>query len=694
MDKAFRGGVVVIACLLHISPYVTAAGPQEDFRALRRMIGKERFNDAIVRCERLIEAYPGYFYFYESLPEVGQYARNLDEVASFFEKRIERGDSIGLAYYGLGMVYYYRKNFQNALILFNKAIELGVVDPEVYKAFEYSYEKFEGVDGSIRFFTSMCHRDPENANSWYSLALAFWAKQDYPAVLQHLDEALARKPLEPKFLEAKVAAVHSMGIGEMPKGTMDRYLELARDRMDIKSVLFLMSHMALLQIQVSNWRDAEGQLDEMVKFAVEYGSYSWLASGYNILADVELINSRYQLALDHGKRAVEAADRASEIDVLLGAFSRIFEAQMEQGTVRVALETATQEWNLCRRSGGGKELVISLIHLAEAYHALNANDLALDFALEALKYVHASPAPIQLLFRVQTTIGLIHEGLGNLHAAFKSFSQAHSMIPRGWERDNFWFRHMAVSHGNIGSVQLSFGNFDAAQVHFLEELHLSERVQYERETAYAYGNLGRLAARRGNDSTAISYYKRSLQTARRLNAKMTALPALRGMAEVALARLKYEEALVLLTEAVRLAEEVGDATAGTLVDLGALQGISDDRTKCVQILARLNRVEDAFLLLEQSVLRGGISIPGAQLDLLSLPEPEHKQIARLVISIEKAHNLLTANSRPNYRDRVRLISESLSRATCQKYLSTPARVYQGWTPLDKFSRRDTRYLST
>ncbi|MEK6571464.1 MAG: hypothetical protein AABZ61_08850, partial [Bacteroidota bacterium] len=236
--------VVVCACVFLQTSSLYADDRKSEYLDLRRLIGKEKFKDAIERCKELIEKYPDYFYLYETLAEVSQYAGDLDNAMKYFEKRIEEGREVGLTYYGLARVNDYKKNYRSAVLLYHKATEFGVDVPECYRDYEYAYEKFEGLESAIRYFSSLCHRNPENANYWYSFALAYWGKDDLGKTIQCLEEALLRRKGEAKYLEAKMGASFLHGPAVALSDLRDRLLPLAHERADIDGAQFLQFYLS------------------------------------------------------------------------------------------------------------------------------------------------------------------------------------------------------------------------------------------------------------------------------------------------------------------------------------------------------------------------------------------------------------------------------------------------------------------
>ena len=65
---------------------------------------------------------------------------------------------------------------------------------------------------AVSALTQALSVDPNNADAFYALALAYGHQKKYPEALKNIDEALKLKPNEAGFLEVKRILTHNAGI--------------------------------------------------------------------------------------------------------------------------------------------------------------------------------------------------------------------------------------------------------------------------------------------------------------------------------------------------------------------------------------------------------------------------------------------------------------------------------------------------
>jgi len=642
IERHVRLIYLLCALVLVESPELFAGERKSDYLELRRLIGKEQFNEAIGRCKELIEIYPDYFYLYETFAEVSQYAGDLDNAAKYFEERIEEGREIGLSYYGLGRVHHYKKNYRTAVLSYHKAIELGLDVPECYRDYEYAYEKLEGVDSAIRYFSSLCHRHPENANYWYALAVAQWLIAGDEKVLQYVNEALLRKPAEPKYLRAKAGLLLRAGrVTEVPQ-LLKQLLGLAELSGDLEGTQYVRECTSLMYEQLKRSDLSRAEIHKAIKAAKEFGLYRWLARDLRRLSEFEHALGNYENVLLYARQALHTSQHAVDDEGIIAALHYQFNAHIELGNLDEALECAFLRLERSRASGDEETFVIALGDIAWAYHEMAADDVALDYAIEALGKAEALGMNARSLHSYHTTLGLIYEGLENYDAALQNYVRAQKLI---WDDDR-WNRELATSHGNLGNAYLKIGNFEKARTHFNEQLTLARSTGFFREETYALAYLGNYYFQRKQYDLAHRYYEQGLRQSQRLNHAPISLLCTRGMAKLAEAAGKPGEALSWYTMAIATSESLGHGQKQALGRNYAGKNIGSDYQNCVRILCSLGKPDEAFETAEKAKLQTGLNfITVAQRKISDLLSDSYgARILRIKSDLERKHAKLAAES--------------------------------------------------
>jgi class 3 adenylate cyclase len=95
--------------------------------------------------------------------------------------------------------------------------------------------------------------------------------------------------------------------------------------------------------------------------------------------------------------------------------------------------------------------------------------------------------------RVLDTLGSVYGSRGHFHLATEFFEQ--SIRAKEQHADE---NGIALSHGQLGRLNLDWGHFDEAEWHFQEDLRLAQKVQSKFSEAQMYNHLGQVALARGD----------------------------------------------------------------------------------------------------------------------------------------------------------------------------------------------------
>lgn len=579
-----------------------ADNSSSDYLELRRLIGREHFSEAIEQCRRLIRQYPDNVGLYETLPEVSQYAGVLPAAIKFFEERIEDGTGIKYAYYGLGTTYYYLKDYRLAVLAFKRAIDLGLSTPECYRNYEYAFEKLEGVEAAIKHFNSLSHREPDNANYAYALALAYWEKQEFRKVQLHSRQALARNPDEPRYLEANAVAMLYTGNTEKASALLERLLTEAKLKGDVSDIQLLRSYLVLIHVQQSRRGLVNATVQEILSDAREFGFFRWVGWGYKRLADVEFFAGNYEEALISAQKALGASERCKDEDLILAILVLQFHANTELGNLEGALDCCVQRLKRSQQKGEGRDYVYALSDIAWTYQKLGAHQTAMDFAIEALTRAETSNAQSLVVMNIHTTLGLIFQGLGNYHSALNHFKSALSSIPQ----DSFWARYQAISHASLGMVYLKKGDVKRAIYHLQKQLSIAAASGFSREKAYALADLGYFYLLRNQLTSATKYYEKGLAISKRLEQKPSMLVCMRGLASVAERSGSPREALRWHERAIEMGESMGIMQRCFLGERNVNLELEEDYRQVVRLLCNAKDFEEAFEAAELRRVRSGL----------------------------------------------------------------------------------------
>lgn len=191
--------------VLEINKDDRASHDKVDFSAAQ-IIGIIYFNfknnddEAIKYFDRAISMNPGdgANYFYQGLAWLRR--ENYDKAAEFFSKSIEKGyDDMAEAYFRLGQSYYKKGLFGDALLNFEKCIDIKPKHIECRELLGLIYHKRENTDKAIENFKEVVKVNPENFNVQYLLGLNYFKKKEYDKMITAYKKAIA---INPAFADA------------------------------------------------------------------------------------------------------------------------------------------------------------------------------------------------------------------------------------------------------------------------------------------------------------------------------------------------------------------------------------------------------------------------------------------------------------------------------------------------------------
>ncbi len=206
-------------------------------------------------------------------------------------------------------------------------------------------------------------------------------------------------------------------------------------------------------------------------------------------------------------------------------------------------------------------------------------DEAFDIYLDCLQHIEVI-TDYQMRWTIYNNMGVIATHWGKYELAEKMLSNAVTLGKSIYEKADNQYSMYAFSLANLGGMYMEMGNSNLQEK---AELFLSEALEiyeshndYSREYAGAYKNYGALMANIGNYELALQIYISFADIVARVFGKEhdEYAYALDAIAGIYLRESKYDDALMLLTEAKRIKEANGSMQtpqgASLLINLGDL----------------------------------------------------------------------------------------------------------------------------
>lgn len=590
MDDSSTFRRCLISCFVAvISVSAGRAGSRlEEFLAMRRLVGEEKFVEAIARCKQLIERYPDYIALYESLPEIATYARSLDESQLYFEQRIGYGSEIALSYFGLGENYYAREDFENAFRFYSKAISLGLTAPDCFRRYEYAYEKCWGVDGSIHYFGALCRQNPNNANYWYAASLALFSKSQYSKAKESIEEAVRIEPFEPEYGELRSAISASLQKKLEGGQSLSRLSALAMERGDFQSGFFLSSYLFDYRSSGRNISKYRTAVVQMVSDANMYGTFRWRSFGLIRLGYDLMYSALYDSALKVYLSAERTAEIAADRACIASAISGQVDVALEIGNYTNAIDGAIRLLRASEANGLEEYRIPALVSLARACHEMGVDEAALPLISEALENYELSGSERGIAVGLYSELGQIYLSQGHLGHGSRCFEKATIRAAHA----GTWID--ACMSGNMGIFLARTGKTELALQQFLSQKRKSLESKFSREEAYGLAYLGDCSQMLHRNSSARSFYEQAETLASSLELDPVVLLCTRGREQMAIRDCDTATALQNAKKAFQIAESSESIDMARGIGPISNESFRNDFENVVEILIRRNQGIEAL----------------------------------------------------------------------------------------------------
>ncbi|MCC6396569.1 MAG: CHAT domain-containing protein [Bacteroidetes bacterium] len=453
--------------------YCNRSPESSEYLLLRLSIGRGEYDEALDRCERLLEQFPAAIGLYETVAEVGQYCSRLPEVNMMLANRVHAGKAVALALFGRGHVFLRDGKWANALEMFDRAIYFGLRSPLVYAGREFAYEKLFGIEGAIEFYLASSHREPGNAGVWYSLALAYWSRCDQANSLLAIDEALRIVPNEARFTQLKAGMMCTWLLDESTISDAVVEVENAIENCDFDGAEFV--RWCLIDGLYSRGRQemAASIVSESYESVCRFGQVKWLAHIHLTTAVNQLSLGETREALNHANAAAKWFCLVNDVDGILSSKAIEIGILRESNAVGDALKVCLDFYSRLVAGGDSRLRGGAFIEIAWTLSEIGAFRPALGIVIEAQRILQRCTYAEYDHIRLNTALGLIHQKIGNCDLALRYHLRALELAKAsGRSRGS-----IATCEGNLATALLSLGDTLRARNHFQRELTLARNLK-------------------------------------------------------------------------------------------------------------------------------------------------------------------------------------------------------------------------
>jgi tetratricopeptide (TPR) repeat protein len=524
-----RRAFLPFVILLLLLPCCDALGQsQYDMLAVRERIGQGHLEEAYDLCLHLRTLNPQDPGLNRLLVECASYGGWLNRPDSLFRQEIRDGRNLPYAYYGEGLVKYYEKEYGRTITLLSQALELGIRTPEVMQALVSSYERTYGAEQSRRYFSILCHRNPESAIDWYALALVSWGVENSTVIINAIEHAKHLNSAEPRYEQARIAAEAAFEPTRTTATELAKAIRAADLHGDVDGWCFL-SVARVLMLQESGQDSlAVRILREILSKSTKLGLKRWEGWASLKVAEQMVFRGELTAAKSFAHQSYDAAQASQDQMLEINSMTRLAEICLDLGELEESIHYGIARLRLAEHGEFEEEILHGVIDLSRSLIAGGFTQTAIDLLTSVLGRNFAKQIAPFGLVRLYTTLGMANIAVGKCDEAGDNFKQAEHATKRA----KISPRILGGLLEQEAKLAMAMGNSKHALTLFRKQFEVGVQIHDVRIQASAKVGLGDVALLMGKRKEALKCYTQIVPFLRSSGLHEELIQCLRGIAKV------------------------------------------------------------------------------------------------------------------------------------------------------------------
>jgi len=503
-----------------LSPAVSVENrdSMDGYNNILQFIGKKEYDQAIEKLKALIKKDPQFHRAYKKIAEVYKYKKDIDTAITYFDNLKKINDRNAYVYYGLGLCYENKEQYEKAIENYKQSIE---IKPKFADAYGYrggvvdAYLKNQANKDRIKevefYLKELIQKDISNDAAYYGLGYLYQKTYKNKAGLSMLNKAIELNPDIWQAYHSKDIIYWNTNKFKEEINVLNTELELARKMKDLE----------LEGIVLGN-----------------------IGPVYRLMND-------YQKALEYYDRSIkihrQTGDKMTE-GVVLGNIGSIY---FNIDNYEKALAFYNQALKIQREVGSKKYEALNLLNIGTVYSSINKYKQALVYSDQALK-ISRELGDKGIEASALTNIGIIYKNLCRYQKALEFYYQALNVHREIGEK--MYESHVLV---NIGNIYFDVCNYEKALTFYNQALKIHRKIGNKRGEEGTLGNIGNIYALIGNLEDALTYYEKALKIAREIGDSRGEGIVLRNMGSFYKKLCQYDKAMGFFKKAYAIHKEMG-----------------------------------------------------------------------------------------------------------------------------------------
>lgn len=261
---------------------------------------------------------------------------------------------------------------------------------------------------------------------------------------------------------------------------------------------------------------------------------------------------KYSEALNHYQNSMTIGKNLGDIASISSGETGTGIAYLSMGDIDNALACFNRSYNLEKEGGNKEGIVRALVNIGNVSSAQGNYAHALECYQQGMPLMEKLDK-VAWIVRVLNNIGLIYQLQGNLDLAMQYYQRSLTLNQNRLHNND----GIALSLINIGVIHFSNGKLDQAEKFVRKALALSEIQNNSQRQAVALHQIGEIQRVRGQYSSALEYFQKSLDLASSMDYKPLSLRLLSSMARAYSSMGNHTRALETAGKAIQLGKEMG-----------------------------------------------------------------------------------------------------------------------------------------
>lgn len=441
--------------------------------------------------------------------------------------------------YRKGLEFYKQNKYEEAVIEFKKAIELGGTSEELYRKLISSYRESGNIEQGLTYFRRLSRENPENPRYEFAQGLLFKAQDSSEVAFNHLKRSVelgihhggaftdlgylyqklkklneGENEFQSLIREHPDSGLFHYGLGVIkqlqgePEEALvhfDKALELNPDILEAYQmkgrIYFLWGRFREgFQVFTTGLREAERQENFFYQ-----GKFLGSAGAMSIGL------SEYDSGLVMLRKAVEKSGRAGERRDQGRWLGNMGNAYYHLGQPLKAIDQFKKAAQIAHEINDKSAELTWLNNIGGLYITLGHYVLAIDHLEKALTIVRESH-DVRNEFNILENIGNAYGYLGEFDTALDYFRSSLRLAKQSGDLVG----QMRMT-ANIGSALGELGHYTEALGNYDEAMALADTTGDKNNKASFLQEVGRLYMRLDDDSTALRYYQSAVKIAEDIN---------------------------------------------------------------------------------------------------------------------------------------------------------------------------------